>query len=140
MQRSRAIGLLIAVLACVAFALSVYGLNHAPDPAMVARWWPATTLVTIMLILAPQHARPLAGLAAVLFFAASLYAGLDIAFALGFAIANAVEALLVLRWLTGFDEDRPQLRSWTDFRRWLGGLTVASAAAGAIDGEPAELR
>ena len=42
--------------------LSVYGLNHAPDPALVARWWPATSLVTIMLILAPHQARPLAGL------------------------------------------------------------------------------
>ena len=131
-QRSRANGLLIAVLAIAALVLSVYCLNHAPDPAMVARWWPATTLVTVMLILAPHYARQLAGLAAVIFFAASLYAGLDIAFALGFAIANAVEAMLVLRWLTGFDEDRPQLRSWTDFRRWLIGLTVASAAAGAI--------
>ncbi len=132
MQRSRANGLLIAVLAIAALVLSAYCLKNAPDPAMVARWWPATTLFTIMLILAPRHARPLAGLAAALVFAASLYAGLDIAFALGFAIANAVEAMLVLRWLTGFDEERPQLRSWTDFRRWLIGLTVASSAAGAI--------
>ncbi len=132
MQRSRANGLLIAVLAIAALVLSVYCLNHAPDPAMVARWWPATSLVTVMLILAPHYARQLAGLAALIFFAASLYAGLDIAFALGFAIANAVEAMLVLRWLTGFEEERPQLRSWTDFRRWLIGLTVASAAAGAI--------
>jgi PAS domain S-box-containing protein len=131
-QRSRANGLLIAVLAAAALVLSVYCLAHAPDPAMVARWWPATTLTTVMLILAPRQARELAGLAAVIVLAASLYAGLGIAFALGFAIANAVEALLVLRWLTGFDVDRPQLRSWTDFRRWLIGLTVASAAAGAI--------
>jgi PAS domain S-box-containing protein len=131
-QRSRANGLLIAVLAIAALALSVYCLNNAPDPAMVARWWPATALITVMLIVAPHYARPLAGLGAVLVFAASLYAGHEIAFALGFAIANAVEAMLVLRWLTGFDEDRPLLRSWTDFRRWLIGLTVASSAAGAI--------
>ena len=120
------------MLATSALVLSVYCLNHAPDPAMVARWWPATTLITVMLILAPHHARPLAGLAAALIFAATLYAGHDIAFAIGFAIANAVEAMLVLRWLTGFEEERPQLRSWSDFRRWLIGLTVASLAAGAI--------
>ena len=129
---SRANGLLIAVLATSALVLSVYCLNHAPDPAMVARWWPATTLITVMLILAPHHARPLAGLAAALIFAATLYAGHDIAFAIGFAIANAVEAMLVLRWLTGFEEERPELRSWSDFRRWLIGITVASLAAGAI--------
>ncbi len=132
MRGSRANGLLIAVLATSALVLAVYCLNHAPDPAMVARWWPATTLITVMLILAPHHARPLAGLAAALIFAATLYAGHDIAFAIGFAIANAVEAMLVLRWLTGFEEERPQLRSWSDFRRWLIGLTVASLAAGAI--------
>ena len=52
-----------------------------------------------MLILAPHEARLLAGFAAALFFVASLYAGLGIAFALGFAIANALEALLILRGL-----------------------------------------
>ena len=132
MLRSRMNGVLLAALAAAAFVLSVYGLNHAPDPALVARWWPATSLVTIMLILAPHQARPLAGFAAALFFVASLVAGLGVTFALGFAIANAVEALLILRWLTGFDEERPELRSWSDFRRWLIALTVASAAAGAI--------
>ena len=106
-------GLLIAVLAIAALVLSVYCLNHAPDPAMVARWWPATSLVTVMLILAPHYARQLAGLSAVIFFAASLYAGLDLAFALGFAVANAVEAMIVLRWLTGFESQPPRLRSWT---------------------------
>ena len=32
-------------------------------------------------------------------------------FSVGFAVANAVEALLVVRWLTGFEVEQPQLRS-----------------------------
>ena len=133
MQGSRANGLLIAGLSASALLLAVYAMNAAPEPELVARAWPATALTTAALILAPaRHARLLAGMVAVLFLTASLVTGHDVVFSLGFAIANAVEALLVLRWLTGFDQDHPQLRSWTDYRRWLLGITVASCAAGAI--------
>ncbi len=133
MQGTRSNGLLTAGLATSALVLAVISLRAAPDPELVARWWPATALITIVLIRAPAHlARLLAGLAALLFLAASLIAGHDVVFSIGFAVANAVEALLVLRWLTGFGTDRPQLRSWTDFRRWLSGIAVASCAAGAI--------
>jgi PAS domain S-box-containing protein len=132
-QGTRSNGLLTAGLATSALVLAVLCLRSAPDPALVARWWPATALATAVLIIAPARlARLLAGLAALLFLTASLVSGHDVVFSIGFAIANAVEALLVLRWLTGFEADRPQLRSWTDFRRWLVGITVASCAAGAI--------
>jgi PAS domain S-box-containing protein len=132
-QGSRSNGLLTAGLATSALVLAVHALRAAPDPELVARWWPATALTTLVLILWPtRHVRALAGLVAVLFLVASLVAGYDLVFSIGFATANAVEALLVLRWLTGFEADRPQLRSWTDFRRWLLGITVASFAAGAI--------
>lgn len=133
MQGSRSNGLLIAGLATCALVVSVYSLSAAPDPHLVARAWPATALATVILILAPaRHTRPLVGLVAALFLAAGLTTGHDLVFSVGFAIANAVEALLVLRWLTGFDVDRPQLRTWSDYRRWLLGITVASSAAGAI--------
>ncbi len=133
MQGTRSNGLLTAGLATSALVLAVFALQAAPDPELVARWWPATALTTIVLFLAPARlARLLAGLTALLFLTASLVSGHDVVFAIGFGIANAVEALLVLRWLTGFESDRPQLRSWTDFRRCLTGITVASCAAGAI--------
>ena len=125
--------MLAAVLATSAFLLAVHSLRSTPDPSLVARAWPATALTTILLILAPpRHARALAGFIAVLFGAACLIAGRDLMFSFGFAVANAVEALLVVRWLTGYSSERPQLRSWVDYRRWLTSITVASSAAGVI--------
>jgi PAS domain S-box-containing protein len=130
---SRANGLLAAGLATLALLLAVYSLRNSPDPDLVARWWSATALATAVLVVAPpRHARRLTLLVLLIFLAASLIAGRGVVFSVGFGIANAVEALLVLRWLTGFEADRPQLRSWADYRRWLFGIAVASCAAGAI--------
>lgn len=111
----------------------MHSLRSTPDPALVAQAWPATALTTVLLMLAPpRHARVLAGLVALVFLVACLIAGRGPVFAVGFAIANAVEALLILRWLTGFEVDRAELRSWADYRRWLLGIVVAGHAAGAI--------
>ncbi|MCW2763126.1 MAG: domain S-box protein [Marmoricola sp.] len=133
MHGSRANRLLSAGLAASALLLAVYSLRATPDPELIARWWPATAFTTVALILSPaRHARALTFAGAVLFFAAGMLGERGVVFSVGFAVANAVEALLVLRWLTGFEVDRPQLRSWHDYRRWLLGITVASCASGAI--------
>jgi PAS domain S-box-containing protein len=116
-----------------AFLLALHSLRAAPDTELVAGAWPATALMTVLLMLAPpRHARGLAVLVAMVFLAACSLAGLGLVFSLGFAAANAMEALLVVRWLTGFETDRPQLRSWGDYRRWLLGISVASLTAGAV--------
>lgn len=133
MRGTRANALLLAALATAALVLAVYSLRSASDPALVARAWPATALTTVLLILAPpRRVHVLTVMIAALFLLASLVAGHGLLFAGGFAVANAVEALLILRWLTGFDVEGPQLRSWMDYRRWLLGVVVASLAAGAI--------
>jgi hypothetical protein len=133
LQGSRSNALLAAGLATSALLLAIHSLRSTPDAELVARAWPATALTTVVLMLAPpRYARGLAGFVALLFLTACLVAGRGIVFSVGFALANAVEALLVLRWLTGFEVDRPQLRSWQDYRRWLLGIAVASCAAAAI--------
>ncbi len=133
MHGSRANGLLAAALASAAFLLAVNALTAAGDSVLVALWWPSTALLTALLIKAPpRRVRLLAGFAALVFLAAALLAGRGPVFAVGFAVANTVEAMLVLRWLTGFDVEHAQLRSWTDYRRLLVGIGIASGAAGAI--------
>jgi PAS domain S-box-containing protein len=130
---SRATGVLTACLAVGAFVLAVYALRVAPVPELVARWWPATALVTVMLFVAPaRRTRLLTILVALLFFVAGLVAGRDLVFSAGFAIANAVEALIVVRLLAGFETSRPQLRSWVDYRRWVLGIAVGGCAAAGI--------
>ncbi len=133
MQGSRSNALLAAGLATSALLLAVHSLRATPDPELVARAWPATALTAVLLMLTPpRYTRSLAGFVALLFLTACLIAGRGPVFSVGFALANAVEALLVVRWLTGFEMDRPQLRSWRDYRRWLLGITVASTTAGTI--------
>lgn len=133
LQGSRSNALLTAGLATSALLLAVHSLRATPDLELVARAWPATALTTVMLIMAPpRFTRALTAFVAALFLVGGLIAGRDPVFSVGFALANAVESLLVLRWLTGFEVVRPALRTWTDFRRWLLGISVASFAAGAI--------
>ncbi len=121
MHGSRATGLLTAGLAASALAVAVYALRETPDPTLVARWWPATALATALLVSAPRRHAALAASpwSPSCFLAAGLVAGRDAVFSVGFAVANAVEAVIVLWWLTGFEVDRPELRSWTDYFRWL---------------------
>ncbi len=38
----------------------------------------------------------------------------------------------MLWWLTGFEVDRPELRSWADFFRWMTAIILGSWAAGVI--------
>ncbi len=133
MRGSRSNTLLAVGLSTCAFLLAIHALRQAPAPELVARAWPATGLTTVVLLICPpRHARALAGLVALLILAACLIAGRGPVFGVGFAVANAVEALLVLRWLTGFEEERPQLRTWRDYRRWLLGIAVASCSGAAI--------
>lgn len=133
MPASLRTGLLAAGLTALSLVLTARALSAAPSPELVAQWWPATALATMMLLIVPsRYTGGSAVLMAIGFFAANLLGGRDFVFAAGFALANSLEALLVLRWLTGFDAGRFQLRSWADYRRWLLGILAASGAAGAI--------
>jgi PAS domain S-box-containing protein len=130
---SRGRGLLAAGLTACALVAAYRALNAAPDPSLVARWWPATALVTVLFLMLPrQAARGFTFLATTGFFAIGLLAGRDVVFSLGFAVANIVEVLVVVWWLTKFEEGVPRLHSWSDYRRWLVGICLGSAAAGLI--------
>jgi PAS domain S-box-containing protein len=130
---SRPTGLLTAALAASALATAVYALRETPDPMLVARWWPATALATALLLTAPRrHRGLLLALVAVVFTVAALAAGRDPVFSVGFAIANTIEAAVVLWWLTGFEVGKPALRSWADYFRWLVAITLGSFVAGVI--------
>ena len=131
MHGSRGRGLLAAGLTALALLAAYRALHAAPDPELVARWWPATALVTILFLLLPRHdARGFMFLATTGFFAVGLLAGRDAVFSLGFAVANTVEVLVVVWWLTRFEEGMPRLHSWSDYRRWLVGICLGSVAAG----------
>jgi PAS domain S-box-containing protein len=120
-------------LAAAALALSVHSLRTAPDAALVAQAWPATAVLTAMLLLFPaRHRRISVGVVALIVIAACLVAGRGLLFTSGFALANAVEVLVVLRWLRAFEIDRPQLRTSEDYRRWLIGVFTASSLAATI--------
>ncbi len=125
--------MLAAGLATAALLLAVHSLRAPLDPALVAAAWPTTALLTALLLLArPQHVRALATVVALVVLVACSISGRGLVFSFGFAVANAVEALLVVRWITGSEPGRPELRSWGDYRRWLLGICAASLVAGAI--------
>ena len=130
---SRVTHAVAACLALAAFVLAVHALRFSPAPEIVARWWPSTALVTVAMLLAPaRFTRLFTGGAAALFLVAGLVAGHDPTFAAGFAVANAAEALIVVRLLAGFTATRPPLRSWVDYRRWLLAITVGACAVSAV--------
>ncbi len=122
-----------AGLAASALVVAVYALRETPDPVLVARWWPATALTTGLLVIGPRrHTRQLLALVALVFLIAGLVAGRGVVFSVGLTAANLVESMIVLWWLTGFELDRPELRAWTDFFRWMTGILLGSWAAGVI--------
>jgi PAS domain S-box-containing protein len=130
---SRTTGLMTAGLAACALVVAVYALRETPDPLLVARWWPATALTTAMLVTARRrHSRLLVPLVFLVFLVASLVADRGLVFACGFAAANTIEAVIVMWWLTGFEVDRPELRSWTHYFRWLIAISLGAWAAGVV--------
>ena len=133
MRAARTNGLLAACLTACALLLAYRALHAAPDPDLVARWWPASVLVTTLFLLLPrQDLRSLTFRATTGLFAAGVMAGRDGLFAIGFAVANVVEVLIVVGWLTRFEEGMPSLRSWGDYRRWMIGITTGCLASGVI--------
>ncbi len=133
MRGTRITALIAVGLAAAALLLAVHLLRTAPDVALVAQTWPTTAVLTAMLLLSPTRLRGIGvALIAVIVLVACLVAGRGLLFSSGFAVANAVEVLVVLRWLRAFDTERPQLRTWEDYRRWLGGVFAASSLAAAI--------
>ncbi len=133
MHGSRAHGLLTAGLGASALAVAVFALRETPDPMLVARWWPATALATAMLLSAPRRqARPLLVAMALIFLTAGLVSGRGVVFSVGFTVANVIEGIIVLWWLTGLEVSSPELRSWGGYFRWLVAISLGSWAAGVI--------
>jgi PAS domain S-box-containing protein len=131
--RWRSNGLVAAGLAIAVLPVAHRSLVVAPDPDLVARWWVATAVATVAVLLTPRQR--LAGIVALLttmFLVAGLWAGRGIGVSVGLSLANVVEAVLVVWWLTGFEVTRPGLRTWRDYRRWVVGIVIGCLASGAI--------
>ena len=122
-----------AAFACAVLLASGRAYHAAPDPHLVARWWPAAALATALLLLTERRHRaivmvPLLGA----FVLAGAYAGTGLAFSALFGLVNLLEAVVVLWWLTRFREGRPAMRAWRDFRRWVLAIVLASCVAAVL--------
>ncbi len=126
--------LLPTVAFCAVILLASARAYHAaPDPHLVARWWPAAALATALLLVTERKLLPL--VAATLlgtFVWAGLHAGQGLTFSVLFGLVNVLEAVLVLWWLTRFRDGPPEMRTWSDYRRWLAAITTASALSAAL--------
>jgi PAS domain S-box-containing protein len=130
---ARANGLMAAGLTACALGSAFRALDAAPDPHLVARWWPATALITVLFLLLPrQDTRGLTFLTTAGMFAVAVMVGHQELFAVTFAVANTAEVLVVVWWLTRLEEGVPSLRSWGDYRRLLLGITVGCLVSGMI--------
>jgi PAS domain S-box-containing protein len=133
LQRSRTTGLVTTGLATAVLLLAYAALHRAPDPSMVSRWWLATAVATALLLVTPRrHASSIATVLMGAFALASLLAGRSLLFSAGFALGNVFEALTILWLLAGQREGRPELRSWSDLRRWLLAVALGSLVCAVI--------
>ena len=133
MRGARANGLMAAGLTAVALGTAFRTLDAVPDPHLVARWWPATALITVLFLLLPREdTRGLTFLTTAGMFAVAVMVGHQGLFAITFAVANTAEVLVVVWWLTRLEEGVPSLRSWGDYRRWLLGITAGCLVSGLI--------
>lgn len=126
-------------------AVGLYGLGHAalllrPPGTSVALWWPAAGLAVVAILQARPHERTV--MTAVVLTAslvANLLGGRPPAVAALYAVANTVEAVVVVRLLSrGGPDPRSLATPWTVVRLLV--ATVAgTASAGVIAGTTAWL-
>jgi two-component system phosphate regulon sensor histidine kinase PhoR len=87
--------LLIGILLAIVFVLSVASAQLRLPGAGTAPWWPAAGFAVIAVLSARRHGVAIAGLVLVITAAANLAVGTMWWVALGFGLANAVEAWIV---------------------------------------------
>ena len=133
MSPTRANALGAASLTACAMLLAYRALIAAPDHELVSRWWPATVLLTVLFLRRPRKdVKALTLLVVVGLTAVTVLAGRNGLFAIGFGVANAVEVLVIVWWVTRFEDGVPELGVWADYRRWLLGILMGSGLAGLI--------
>lgn len=121
-------GLVVALP--VIFGLGALAVALAPPETGVAAWWPAAGASVLLLAWMPARLRPLAVLALVVTTgAANVVAGRAPAAAIGFGLANSLEAYVVAWWLTR-STDRPTLRTLEDFGRLVVGTAMGIVVIG----------
>jgi two-component system, OmpR family, phosphate regulon sensor histidine kinase PhoR len=104
----------------------------SPPESPVAAWWPAASLTVVAATLSRSRRRLILALAVVAVgFAANLAAGRPASVSLGFAVANAAEALVVAAIATNAGREVSIDRS-ADATRLLIGVIAGALAAGAI--------
>ena len=114
----------------VIFGLGALAVALAPPETGVAAWWPAAGASVLVLAWLPARLRPLAVLALVATTgAANVVAGREPAAAIGFGLANSLEAYVVAWWLTR-TTDRPTLRTLDDFGRLVVGTAMGVVVIG----------
>ncbi|MCC4909170.1 ATP-binding protein [Microbacterium sp. cx-59] len=117
-------------------ALGVWGVTSSGEGSIVAAWWPAAG-VSVAFVLANPPRRRLGAIALVLVVtaAANLIGGREPGVAVGFAIANAAEAAVVVAILAG-RRRRFALSTVIDGLRFVlavaAGALVIGALAGAV--------
>lgn len=126
--RQRAISALFLLAIFLSGATAVY---LAPTESKVALWWPAAGISVAMLLQGPRAWRLKLSGGIVLASALSNLAGgreLDISFSYG--VANAIEALIVVTWLSRHALDRPTLITQEDRARLFDAVILGTTFLG----------
>ncbi|MBA2956472.1 PAS domain S-box protein [Nocardioides sp. MAH-18] len=125
------------VLLAAVFAADVAAVVLAPD-GPTATWWPGSGISIALLVLASRRSWWwLVPAIAAVTVAANLAGDRPVDLAFWYAVANAVEALVVAWFLRRHDDRRPTLATLDDFvglvmGALLGGLVMAALAATGI--------
>ena len=120
------------LVAAVIGALGIWGVSSSATGEIVAVWWPAAGIsVAFVLANPPQRRVPALALVLVVTAAANLIGGRDLLVALGFGIANAAEATVILTVL--MSGRRPfVLATVVDAARFLVAVVAGAIVIGAL--------
>ena len=127
----------ILLLLLVAYGLGRASLAAPPSQTGVAHWWPAAAAAVLAVCVARGRERWLvAGLVAVVGVASNLGGGRPLPVAIGFGLANALEAMVVTGILATRDEPA-RLHTVRDVLRFAiavvcGAVTIGVVAAGTL--------
>lgn len=121
--------LAVTVLMGVFGFIAVWG---APEGGRVTGIWPAGLATGVLLLARRRRTTLLVGAILLLAFLTIWLGGRPAEVALGFALGSALEALVVSRLLTDGRQEKPDLVTDDDLRRYFGAIAAGGLVAAAL--------